>query len=156
MALLHSGWWRNNNPFKGLSWQEIGVVVVVGTAIAIVVVIALVAIVSSLPILDASKYKVLFGLGAASLFIGYVCTLKRIPPKTQTRTPPIVKPNTHSHDVCNGTNEINRNFCHIPNIPSHATAISSAPIKNRTKINSAFPILSSFHRYLIGVLHNVL
>jgi hypothetical protein len=156
LALLQFGWWRNNNPFRGLCWQEIGIVVLVGAAIAITAVIVIVAIVSSFPISDASKCKVLFGLGLASLFAGYVLTLKRIPPKTQQRTPPTVKPITHSGDVCNGSNEINRKFFHVPNIPNKATAISSAPTKNRTKTSSALPILTSFHRYLIRVLHNVL
>lgn len=144
------------NIFKGLSWQEIGIVVVTGTAIAIVVVIALVAIVSSLPIPDASKYKVLFGLGVASLFVGYVFTLKRIPPKSQTRKPATVKPITHSKDVCNGSNEINRNLCQYPAQPSQAAAISSPPTTRQAKTASALFMLSSFHRYLIGVLHNVL
>jgi hypothetical protein len=145
------------NIFKGLSRQEIGIVVIVGTAIAIVVVIMLVAIVSSFPISDASKYKVLFGLGVASLFVGYwLLTRKRMPPKIQTRKPATVKPITHSHDVCNGVNEINRNFCQYPAQPSQAIAISSPPTTTQAKTANAFPILSSFHRYLIGVLHNVL
>lgn len=143
------------NIFKGLSQKEIGIVVIVGTAIAIVAVIAVVALVSSFPISDESKWKILLGLGIASLFIGY-WVLRRMPPKVQTRTPPSVKPNTHCHDVCNGANEINRNLSHIPNIPSKAIAISNAPSKKQPKTISALVILSSFHRYLIGVLHNVL
>lgn len=47
------------NIFKSLTRQQIGIVVIVGTAIAIVVVITLVAIVFSLPIPDASQYIVL-------------------------------------------------------------------------------------------------
>ena len=121
------------NIFEGLSRQEIGIVVIVGITIAIVVVIALIAIVSSLPIPDASKYKVIFGLGVASLFIGYVLTLKRIPPKSQIRKPATVKPITHSKDVCNGSNEINRNLCQYPAQPSQAIAISNPPTTTQAR-----------------------
>jgi len=146
-ALLRDGLWRNepHNPFKRLSQQEIGIVVIVGIAIAIVVVIATVAIVSLFPISDISKCKVLFGLGIASWFIGYwVLTRKRIPPKSQTRKPATVKPITHSIDVCNGSNEINKNFCHIPDQPNQATAISNAPTIKQIKTTSALFMLSSF------------
>jgi hypothetical protein len=86
-------------------------------------------------------------------------------PKTQTRKPPSVKPNTHCHDVCNGANEINRNFCHIPAQPSQAKpsqaiAISNAPTIKQAKTMSAFPILfsslSSLEYYLIEDLHDML
>jgi len=134
-----------HSPFKGLSWQEIGIVVIIGTGIAIVVVITLIAVVASFPISDESKCKVLFGLGVASWFIGYwVLTRKRIPPKSQTRKPATVKPITHSKDVCNGSNEINKNFCHIPDQPSQAIAISNAPTKKQIKTTSALFMLSSF------------
>lgn len=69
--LPQRGWWHNNDPFRELSGRQIAVVVVAGTAIAIAVVVALLAIVSSLPIPDTSKYGVLFGLGLASLVAGY-------------------------------------------------------------------------------------
>jgi hypothetical protein len=86
--LLHGGWWINepHNPFYGLFWQEIGIVAIVGTAIAILAVVILITILSLFHISDASKYKVVFSLGIASLFIGYwVITRKRISPKSQTK-----------------------------------------------------------------------
>jgi hypothetical protein len=137
MMKLHS-------PFDGLSWREVGIVALVGMGIAILVVAVVAAIVMSLPISDASKYKALFGLGMASLFTGYwVLTRRRIPPKSQTRKPATVSPTTHSKDVCNGSSEINRNLCQYPAQPSQAIAINSAPTRKQTKTTSAILMATS-------------
>jgi hypothetical protein len=116
--------------------------------VAIAVVVATVAVVASLPIPDASKLKLLFGLGLLSLFVGYALTLRRIPPKSQTRKPATVKPITHDIDVCSGCSEINRNLCQYPAQPSQAVASNNPPTIKQARTISALIMRPSLQRYL--------
>ena len=144
------------NIFRGLSQQEAVAVVVFGTAIAVAVTIGLLAIVSSLPIAEDTRWWILYGLGVASWLIGYPLLSTRRP-KNQAIPPATSSPTGHCHDVLNGSSEKNRKFCHIPIMPRMAIAIRRRPTRKQAKTTSGFVmVLSSFHSYLRRGLHNVL
>jgi len=135
------------NIFKGMSWSEIGIVVTLGTSLAVVVALLLTATVYLLPIADKFKVLVLLLLGFLSIFIGYA-VLIRMPPKSQQRNPATIKPTDHSQDSWSTFKEINRNFSHIPTMPNRAIAISSPPSIKSPKTSNALPILSSIIKLL--------
>lgn len=69
-TFLQRGWHRYN-IFRGMSWAEIGLVVTLGTLLAVMAVLLLTGIVYLLPIADKYKFLVLFLLGLVSIFFGY-------------------------------------------------------------------------------------
>jgi hypothetical protein len=143
------------NIFKGLSRRQIVIVVLLGTVVAVVLTVALVTLVSLFSISDKAKCQILFNLGIASWFIGYL-VLIRTPAQNQQKAPPSAKPVGNSHDSLNGPNEINKNFSNTPVVPSKVIVSNNAPTAISMKTPSALSILSSFHCYLTKVLHNVL
>jgi len=141
------GWWRNNNPFRGLSWQVI-VLVVVGAAL---LTIGIDALISLLPISDELKWRILFGLGIGSMIIGYFL-LTRANPRTKQKPPATIIPTTHCGDSCNRSDNIGRKSFHIPNIPRKAFITSNAPTTHKIAPTSwlvRLDILSHFYRHLI-------
>lgn len=136
-----------------MSWQEVGMVVLGGTALATLNVIAIVVMVSLLPLTDKAKLIILFSLGLVNLFISYE-VLIRMPPNSQNIRPATINPTDHSHDCCNAVRGINRILVHKPTIPKVATAIRKSPtIKVPNTINAFIKYL---HKIIIDVLRYVL
>jgi hypothetical protein len=134
------------NIFKGLSWNQIGIVVTLGTLMAFIALVIISAVVYSLPISDSGKLVVFFSSGILCFGVGYFI-LKRIPPKTQQAKPQPITAAAAFRDVCNGTREINNNLFHSPVIPKRAITISSPPNNHKPNIVKAFTIGTSINLY---------
>lgn len=141
------------NLFEGMSWEEVALTVVGGTALALIVGILIVVAVSLLPLSDKVRLLVLFSSGLAIWFIGYE-VLRRMPPKIHTKTAAMIRPTTPLTELWRGVKSIKRMFVHKPIDPAIATAIRNNPSMNVPNTIIAF-IVKSLRKF-IQVLHNVL
>ena len=124
--------------------------------VAVAGVFGVIYLVSLLPVSDESKWRILFGLGVVSLFIGYLF-LRRAPPIKKQTTALIDRPTTPScGDVRNGSSEIDKKLCHTPNIPSTAINTNSTPSKVKIIPPNCLFMFTSFHHFFSFLCYNVL
>jgi uncharacterized membrane protein len=107
---------------KGLSWQQVALVILG----AVLVAVGVMSLIYSLPISSEAKQGILLGLGIGSVVIGYFL-LKSSPPKNTQKTPTIIKDTDNAGDECNRSDREGRKLFHIPNILKKAFTANNAP-----------------------------
>ena len=140
--------------FKGMSWEEVGIVICIAILLVFVIGFVLLAIVYILPIPDNIKPFILMGLGVVSVSVGYF-VLMMTPAINHEAKPAPSTPNTACQEFWRGVKSIKRIFVHSPTIPKSPTTNSNTPKPMNSKTTKAF-ILSSICSYLKKVLHRVL